>query len=49
MIQLAAKRLSAGSPIAIRFMRIGKMAKIFLSKNGITTNVRLKMVSIWCI
>ena len=49
MIQLAAKRLPAGSPIAIRFMRIGKTAKIFLSKNGITTNVRLKMVSIWFI
>ena len=49
MIQLAAKKLPAGSRIEIRFMRIGKMAKIFLSKNGITTNVRLKMVFIWSI
>ena len=49
MIQLAVKRLPAGSRIEIRFMRIGKTAKIFLSKNGITTNVRLKMVSIWFI
>ncbi len=48
MIQLAAKRLPAGSPIAIRFMRIGKRRRYFV-ENGITTNVRLKMVSIWFI
>ncbi|MEB3372548.1 hypothetical protein SFC43_00545 [Bacteroides sp. CR5/BHMF/2] len=45
-IQLAAKRLPADTMIEIRSMRIEKMAKIFLSRNGIMTNVYLKTVFI---